>query len=127
MKAVDLKTGYLKNPIGIDLTEPVLMWNADGGVQQTAYALQAYVNGVLAVDTGKVLSSSMRFSYPHTLRSRDTVEWNVILWDENDRAGEISDAASFETGLLNKADWSAKWIRGDYKVSKKRRYPVDNF
>lgn len=127
MKAVDLKTGYLKNPIGIDLTEPVLMWNADGGVKQTAYAVKAYVNGVLAVDTGKVLSSSMRFSYPHTLRSRDTVEWNVILWDENDRAGEISDAASFETGLLNKADWSAKWIRGDYKVSKKRRYPVDNF
>ena len=50
-----------------------------------------------------------------------------LLWDENDRAGEISDAASFEMGLLNKADWSAKWIRGDYKVSKKRRYPVDNF
>lgn len=127
MKAADLKTGYLKNPIGIDLTEPVLTWNADGGVKQTAYEIKAYVNGELAVDTGKVLSSSMRFSYPHTLRSRDTVEWNVILWDENDEEGEVSETASFEIGLLSKADWNAKWIRGDYKVSKKRRYPVDNF
>lgn len=127
MKAVDLKTGYLKNPIGIDLTEPVLMWNADGGVKQTAYAAKAYVNGVLAVDTGKVLSSSMRFTYPQPLKSRDIIKWNVVLWDENGETGEVSETASFEAGLLDRADWSAKWIRGDYKVSKKRRYPVDNF
>ena len=30
-------------------------------------------------------------------------------------------------GLHQKNDWSAKWIRGDYKVSKKVRYPVDHF
>ena len=87
MKAVNLKTGYLKDPMGIDLTEPVLTWCADGGVKQTAYALQAYVNGALSVDTGKVLSSSMRFSYTNKLKSRDIVEWNVVLWDENDIEG----------------------------------------
>ena len=127
MKAVNLKTGYLKDPMGIDLTEPVLTWCADGGVKQTAYALQAYVNGALSVDTGKVLSSSMRFSYTNKLKSRDIVEWNVVLWDENDIEGELSETASFEIGLLDRSDWSAKWIRGDYKVSKKRRYPVDSF
>ncbi|MBR5059638.1 MAG: alfa-L-rhamnosidase, partial [Clostridia bacterium] len=127
MKAVNLKTGHLTNPTGIDLNGPVLTWNADGGVKQTAYAVKAYVNGSLSVDTGKVLSSSMRFSYPQTLKSRDTVEWSVELWDENGVKGERSDTASFETGLLDRSDWSAKWIRGDYKVSKKRRYPVDCF
>ncbi|MBO4422981.1 MAG: family 78 glycoside hydrolase catalytic domain [Clostridia bacterium] len=127
MKAVGLRCGYLKDPVGIDLAEPVLTWCADGGVKQTACEIKAYVNGALTVDTGKILSSSMRFAYPEKLHSRDTVEWNVVLWDENGEAGEISDTASFEMGLLDKADWRAKWIRGNYKVSKKKRYPVDSF
>ena len=127
MKAVNLRTGYLKNPVGIDLSAPVLTWNAEGGKKQTAYSLKVCVNGELKVDTGKVASSSMRYEYPPELRSRDIAEWNVTLWDENDREGELSETASFEAGLIDRGDWTAKWIRGDYKVSKKDRYPVDHF
>ena len=37
------------------------------------------------------------------LQSRDIVVWSVQLWDEEDKAGEVSEA-SFEMGLLNPAD-----------------------
>ncbi|MBQ3901437.1 MAG: alpha-L-rhamnosidase N-terminal domain-containing protein, partial [Clostridia bacterium] len=127
MKAIRLRTGYLTDPIGIDLTQPLLTWIADGGRKQTAYAVTACVNGEPVLDTGKILSSSMRFSYPLELHSRDIVTWNVVLWDEDGRACEASDTASFEAGLLEHSDWSARWIRGDYKVNKKKRYPVDHF
>jgi len=30
-------------------------------------------------------------------------------------------------GLLDKADWTAKWIAGDYIPKKNQRYPVDHF
>ena len=127
MKAINLKTGYLYNPVGIDLVDPVLTWVADGGKKQTAYELKAFINGEPKVDTGKVKSSSMRYTFSQKLHSKDIVRWNVTLWDENDKKGEPSQTASFEMGLLDRKDWVAKWIKGDYKVSKKQRYPVDHF
>lgn len=127
MKATDLRTGYLKNPLGVGFDGPVLTWTADGGKKQMAYELKAFVNGEAAVDTGVVKSSSMRFKYPRALRSRDAVTWSVTLWEENGVKGEPSGEAFFEAGLLERSDWTAKWIRGDYRVSKKKRYPVDYF
>ena len=60
------------------------------------------------------------------LKSRERVYWSVKLWDENGEGGEIS-SAWFELGLLEHADWMAKWISGDYQPDPKRRYPVDHF
>lgn len=37
MKAINLKTEYLTNPIGIDIQNPRLMWNCEGGTTQLAY------------------------------------------------------------------------------------------
>ena len=37
MKAIRLRTEYLNNPLGIDIQNPRLMWNCEGGVKQTAY------------------------------------------------------------------------------------------
>ena len=31
MNAVKLRTEYLKNPMGIDITQPRLFWNCEGG------------------------------------------------------------------------------------------------
>ena len=36
MKAINLKTEYLIDPIGIDIKNPRLMWNCEGGKKQTA-------------------------------------------------------------------------------------------
>ena len=127
MRAIKLKTEYLIDPVGIDIQKPLLMWNCDGGMKQTAYHINATLNGKTVWDSGKVKSDAMRAEYPKELGSRQRVEWKVRLWDENDEAGDWSDTAFFETGLLSADDWKAKWVAGNYHVNKKKRYPVDCF
>lgn len=127
MKAINLKCEYLINPIGIDIQNPRLMWNCDGGIKQTAYRIVAKSDEKTVWDSGKVNSSSMYAEYPHKLKSRERIIWSDTLWDEDDREGEPSETAFFETGLLSASDFTAKWISGKYRVNKKKRYPVDCF
>lgn len=127
MKAINLKCEYLVNPIGIDIQNPRLMWNCDGGIKQTAFRIIAKKGEKTVWDSGKVNSSSMYAEYPHKLKSRERVEWTVTLRDENGKEGEPSETAYFETGLLAASDFTAKWISGNYRVNKKKRYPVDCF
>ncbi|MBQ0125588.1 MAG: alfa-L-rhamnosidase, partial [Clostridiales bacterium] len=128
MKAINLKTEYLHNPIGIDITSPRFYWNCEGGKTQTAYRIVAKSGNALLWDSGKVPSSSMthiRYGGA-SLKSRQRVEWSVTLWDENDVEGD-PESAFFEMGLLRADDWKAKWITGDYNVNKSKRYPADCF
>ena len=127
MKAINLKTEYLINPIGIDIRHPRLMWNCEGGTKQTAYRIVAKTDEQIVWDSGKVSSDRMHADYPNDLASRQRVEWSVTLWDETDSEGEPSETAFFETGLLSASDFAAKWISGDYRINKKKRYPVDCF
>ena len=127
MKARDLKTEYLYDPIGIDITSPRFFWKAEGGCQ-SAYQIKAYKEGEEIWDTGRVVSSKMThipYEGP-SLSSRDRVEISVTLWDENDEPGQ-EERGSFELGLLEASDWKAKWISGVYKPKKNTRYPADCF
>ena len=74
MKAINLKTEYLMNPIGIDIQNPRLMWTCEGGKTQSAYRIVAVTNGETVWDSGKIMSNVMYAEYPHTLRSRQRVE-----------------------------------------------------
>jgi len=128
MKAINLKTEYLWEPVGIDIVNPRLSWNCEGGIKQTAYQIIAKVNGETVWNSGKVESSSMTH-IPYggrELRSRERVYWAVKLWDENGEGGGISHSF-FEMGLLDASDWKANWITGNYKVKRKERYPADCF
>ncbi len=128
IQAVRLRTEYLVNPLGIDMEKPRFMWNVEGAVRQTAYRILAQTDGKTIWDSGRIVSSRMTgIQYPHLLVSRQRVTWKVRLWDENDAEGEWSEQAFFEMGLLEPADWGAKWLTGNYKVDRKRRYPVDCF
>lgn len=128
MNAIRLKVEYLTAPLGIDIVKPRFFWNCEGGVKQTAYRIVCRRLDKTVWDSGKVPSSSMT-QIPYAgepLRSRDLITWTVQLWDEQDREGEPT-ASQFELGLLDAADWNAKWIRGSYTVNPTRRYPVDCF
>ena len=128
MKAIHLRTEYLENPVGIDVIEPRLFWNCEGGKRQTAYRITARCEGEVVWDTGKVASSRMTH-IPYggkRLQSRQRIEWSVRLWDETGAEGEAT-SAFFEMGLLEAGDWRAKWIAYDYKIDPKTRYPVDCF
>ena len=103
------------------------MWNCEGGKIQTAYRIAVESEGKTLWDSGKVKSDDMRAEYPSEPVSRMRAEWKVMLWDENDKPGEWSEKAYFETGLLKASDWKADWIAGNYRVRRSRRYPVDCF
>ena len=111
MKAINIKTEYLKNPLGIDIENPRIMWNCEGGVTQTAYQIITD-----EWDSGKVMSSSMRAVVPVKFEKGKRVTFKIRLWDENDKEDEFSEENFFEYGIKN---WSAKWITGNYEVDKK--------
>ncbi|MDY4489197.1 MAG: family 78 glycoside hydrolase catalytic domain [Candidatus Faecousia sp.] len=129
MIATNLKTEYLHNPTGIDIAQPWLQWNCEGGITQTAYQVICRdENGKTLWDSGKTAGNTMRAAYDgEKLKSRSLVAWQMRLWDEQDQAGAWSEIATFELGLLDPTDWQAKWITGNYRVNHKRRYPVDCF
>ena len=125
MYAVNLRTEYLINPIGIDVACPRLFWNCENGVKQTAYEIMAIDEfGKELWSSGKISSESMRCTWGgDTVKPKTKVFWSVRLWDETDTCGDWSEA-NFETGV---DVWSAQWITGNYRVNKKQRYPVDCF
>ena len=125
MKAIRLKTEHLFEPVGVDFSAPRLFWNCEGGKKQTAYQIVAADDaGNTLWDSGRVESGSMCAVWAGKPVPPETkVLWRVRLWDENGAAGDWSEA-SFETGL---GRWQAQWITGNYRVNKRRRYPVDCF
>ena len=132
MKAIRLRTEYLKNPIGVDFKKPRLFWNCEGGLQQAAYQIFAKdSNGSVLWDSGKVCSPSMRAWWGgRDVAEQTRVIWKIRIWDGEDpeeEEPEWSEEAFFETGLPSGIPWKAKWITGNYKVNRKLRYPVDCF
>ena len=127
MKVINLKTEYLLNPLGIDIVHPTLTWNVSGDdiKFQKAFELAYTLNG----EEFKVSqeTSSTHYQFEKELKSRDYVSWKVRVQNENGKWSDFSEEQCFSIGLLKKTDWSAKWIYGDYNVSKKERYPVDYF
>ena len=119
--AVDLRTEYLTDPLGIDVTFPRLLWKVRGAVRQTAYQLTGCIDGKEVYDTGKVETSAAHHTYCGELKSRDRVVWKVRLWDEADDCGTWSQEAFFEMGLLSGKDWTAKWIDPEPPSAEARR------
>lgn len=121
-----LRCAYLKNPVGIDLKKPLLSWNVKGNGKQTAYEVETWKNAEKDWCSGKVFSASMRCRYEGNVSSRDCITWKVRLYDEKDQAGEWSEEQSFEYGLLQPEDWSAKWICG-VGTDVQERLPADYY
>lgn len=128
MKAIRLQTEYLTEPLGLGIAAPRFSWNCEGGIKQTAWQIIAKRKNEIVWDSSKVASSSMtHIAYVGSpLHSRERITWTVTLWDENGQASEPA-SSWFELGLLHPADWTAKWISGNYKPNKKQRSPVDCF
>ena len=63
MKAVNLKTEHLVNPIGIDIRTPYLSWNCEGGKKQTAYQIDAMADGEVILNSGKIASDKMNHCF----------------------------------------------------------------
>lgn len=116
-----LKCEMLNDPQGIGTTHPRLSWQIKSNgrnVSQTAYQIivassaqkLAANNGDLW-DSHKVKSSrSIMVNYlGKALHSRVQCYWRVRVWT-NKGHSEWSRPAFWSEGLLNAADWQAKWI-----------------
>ena len=122
MKAVNLKTEHMRDPLGLQSTRPVLSWNAEGG-SQTAYEISASVKGREVWSSGKVEGAALSAKCGYEAGARERVAWKLRLWDENGCAGEWAEAW-YETGLLSPSDWQAKWINPELAAAPGQRYPA---
>ena len=122
LTALGLRVEYLTNPIGIDVVQPRLSWqiaSTQRNTMQAAYELQVGASEAsltrganLLWDSGKVGSDASVFvdyAGPPAV-SRTRYYWRVRIWDTNGRASPWSPIAFWETGLLQPADWTARWI-----------------
>jgi len=89
------------------------------GEMQTAYQVMAASSPEMLAsgkgdlwDSGKVASDdSAHVVYAgKPLRSRMRCWWTVRVWDRGGKPGPWSKPASWSMGLMDPADWSAKWI-----------------
>ena len=123
----NLRCEYLVNPLGIDERTPRLSWAIESsrrGARQIAYRLRvASTPEKLAAsegdfwDSGRIESNqTTHVNYAgEPLKSRDVCHWCVEVWDESGNSAK-SGPSLWTMGLLEKSDWSAKWIAADPEI-----------
>jgi len=118
-----LRTEYQENPTGIDVRAPRLGWRIEAtrrGTMQRAYQIRvasdsASLERAPLWNSDKVQSaeSILRPYTGPTLRSGTRYYWQARVWDDSGRASAWSSPAFWEMGLLDRADWTARWITPD--------------
>jgi alpha-L-rhamnosidase len=116
-----LVVNYLVNPLGVNDTAPRLGWQLSPvlgrhGTAQSAYEIRVSTRpgGPADLwDSGRVASdASSQIPYAGArLASRQRAYWQVTVWDERGQpATSPAGAAYWEAGLLERRDWTARWI-----------------
>ena len=82
MRAVHTKVEYLVNPLGLGCQKPRIEWCLEGGKKQTGYRLKAYHGNEEIYASCFVETSRMEAEYPLPLSSRERVELELTVYDE---------------------------------------------
>lgn len=123
MRASNLRTEHMVNPLGLQTATPTLSWNCTDGMTQTAYRIIAQSGGCTVWDSGRVASSQMSVRYGGpAAKARERIEWRITLWDEYGESGQ-PESAWFEMGLTS-GSWQAKWIDPELPHEEKNRQPA---
>src|SRR6185503_14517975 len=112
---VQLRIEHLRDAFGIGMDRPRLSWTVHTSRQgwyQTAYEIEAYDDGKLRDQTGKIDSDrSVLVAWPfEPLASRERISLRVRVWGNDGDASEWSETVLLETGLLSTSDWTAQFI-----------------
>lgn len=116
-KPVGLKCEYLVNPIGIDAAHPRLSWrmvDERTGARQTAYLLYLSTDSLdmkkgLVWQSAKVNGACLVTYAGKALQPFTRYYWRVDTWDK-DGIKASSAITSFETGMMDRANWKGAWI-----------------
>lgn len=120
----NLRCEMLKNPLGIDATQPRFSWqleSSERNVVQTSYQIIVSTSEQkLKNDDGDVWNSgvmndntSLLKNYNgKALQSATKYFWKVKIITNKGEA-QLNETAFFSTGLLKENEWKAKWIGYD--------------
>jgi alpha-L-rhamnosidase len=120
-----LLTENLSNPISLDCRAPRLSWQLeshDRNELQTDYEIRVSgsADGKDAVwNSGKISSGqSVQVDYAGpALQSGKRYYWQVRVWDDKGRVSAWSEKSWWQMGLLQPADWKARWIQPVHAAS----------
>lgn len=127
LELYDLKTMHMKSPV-ID-KEPYFSWKLKSdrrNVMQEAYQIVVKRQEKIVWDSGKREAREQAFvEYQgEALCSRCDYDWMVTVWDNQ---GEKATAgAAFSTALLQKTDWTAKWVECPFTREPANEYKFGN-
>ena len=134
----DLRCEYLVDPLGIDVLKPRLSWklnavNPDkwGQRQRTYHILVAGSKKYIEQNLGDIWNSgnvdsdqSVHVVYNgKPLKSQMECYWKVRVRDERGILSPWSKPARWTMGLLEKEDWTAKWIGSDQIFTRREGWP----
>ena len=117
-----LRVEYAANPLGIGTTSPRLSWRMSSTARNTvqaAYQVQVARTAADLARGERLLWDSRRTASDASvfvayggpaMESRTRYVWRVRVWDGAGRASPWTELGSWETGLLQSADWTASWI-----------------
>ena len=117
----NLRCENLVNPIGLDIAQPRFSWQLVADKRntfQTAYEI-IIRNSENSKDKKSIVWSSGKVNSPQSvyvpyagsaLQPNQKYYWQVRVWDNSGKATSWSQPASWQMGLLQAADWKAKWI-----------------
>lgn len=121
---VDLRCESLRDPLGVDVTQPRLSWKLDAAAgarnqSQSAYHIRVasteerlVAGGADVWDSGRIASNQqlhIEYAGP-SLETGKRYHWQVEVWDQDGRRSSPSPVAWWEMGLLLPIDWFASWI-----------------
>jgi len=138
VNVTDPRCEYLANPLGIDVRQPRLSWKLtvvdpkSRGQRQTAYqVLVAGTRTLLDKDQGDLwdsgmasLDQSVHVVYAgKPLASGTECFWKVRVKDQSGATSAWSEPARWTMGLLEKSDWSGKWIGTEQLFKREGGFP----
>lgn len=108
MQGKTLKTNRLSEPMSLTPGELTFSWIPDGEGMQEAYQVKIFLGEMLVYDSGKQYGREIRFTPSFTAEGGTTYRWELTLFDGQGCAGSVA-WSRFGT-VLERAEWSAKWI-----------------